>query len=106
MILTDNAWENFNTWLDSDEDNLCGLDLFQLNNSSINALIIDWLDSIEIYILVDYIIDAFDVEIKDYRDHSKECKRYYISEKPSRQEALEEAIKKVNEIYNNEEISE
>lgn len=106
MILTGKALENFRIWLDSDEDNLCGLDLFQLNSNLINALIIDWLDSIEIYILIDYIIDTFDVEIKDYRDHTKECKRYYIGEKVSRPEALEEAIIKVNEIYNNEKISE
>ena len=50
MILTGKAKEDFEKWLDSDEDNLCGLDLFQLNETCINALIIDWFDSVGIYI--------------------------------------------------------
>ena len=58
-----------------------------------NALLIEWFDSVGIYITSDYL----------------ELNRVFYSEilnenfeivKPNRQEALTEAIKKANEIYN------
>ena len=85
MILTGKAKEDFNKWLESDEDNLCGLDLFELNNTCINALIIEWFDSAGhigedtiVQMLIDFLISC--------RNTS---------------EATQTAIEKANEIYNN-----
>ena len=60
----------------------------------LNALIIEWFDSVGIYITSDYfeLNKGFYSEILDSN---------FAVVKPTRQEALAEAIKKANEIYNN-----
>jgi hypothetical protein len=84
MMLTGKAREDFEIWLDSDEDNLCGLDLFQLNQICINALIIEWFDS-------DDRINFQDLYLEVFKDN------FLIYPITSIQT---EAIKKANEIYN------
>ena len=59
-----------------------------------NALIIEWFDSVGIYITSDYL------ELnKGF--YSEILNENFEIIKPTRQEALTEAIKKANEIYNN-----
>ena len=99
MILTGIAEEEFFDWLDNQGVN--GIDIsnwefekFQLlSNVSQIALIIEWFDSVGIYITSDYfeLNKGFYSEILDSN---------FAIVKPTRQEALTEAIKKANEIYN------
>ena len=58
-----------------------------------NALIIEWFDSVGIYITSDY----FELNKEFY---SEILDSNFAIVKPTRQEALTEAIKKANEIYN------
>ena len=60
----------------------------------LNALIIEWFDSVGIYITSDY----FELNKGFYSEILNEN---FEIVKPTRQEALTEAIKKANEIYNN-----
>ena len=59
----------------------------------LNALIIEWFDSVGIYITSDY----FELNKEFY---SEILDSNFAIVKPTRQEALTEAIKKANEIYN------
>ena len=98
-ILTGKAEEEFFDWLDNQGVN--GIDIsnwefekFQLlSNVSQNALIIEWFDSVGIYITSDY----FELNKGFYSEILNEN---FEIVKPTRQEALTEAIKKANEIYN------
>ena len=100
MVLTGKAKEEFFNWLDNQGVN--GIDIsnwefekFQLlSNVSQNALIIEWFDSVGIYVTSDY----FELN-KGFYSEILESNFEII--KPTRQEALAEAIKKANEIYNN-----
>ena len=58
-----------------------------------NALLIEWFDSVGIYVTSDYfeLNKGFYSEVLDSN---------FAIVKPTRQEALTEAIKKANEIYN------
>ena len=99
MVLNGKANEDFFNWLDNQGVN--GIDIsnwefenFQLlSNVSQNALIIEWFDSVGIYITSDYfeLNNGFYSEILDSN---------FAIVKPTRQEALTEAIKKANEYYN------
>ena len=99
MILTGKAKEEFFNWLDNQGVN--GIDISNwefekfhlLSNVSQNSLIIEWFDSVGIYIASDYfeLNNGFYSEILDSN---------FEIIKPTRQEALTEAIKKANEIYN------
>ena len=60
----------------------------------LNALIIEWFDSVGIIITSDY----FELNKGFY---SEILESNFEIVKPTRQEALAEAIKKANEIYNN-----
>ena len=99
MILTGKAKEEFFNWLDNQGVN--GIDIsnwefekFQLlSNVAQNALIIEWFDSVGIYITSDY----FELNNGFYSEILNEN---FAIVKPTRQEALTEAIKKANEIYN------
>ena len=99
MILNGKAEEEFFDWLDNQGVN--GIDIsnwefekFQLlSNVSQNALIIEWFDSVGIIITSDY----FELN-KGY--YSEILNENFEIIKPTRQEALIEAIKKANEIYN------
>jgi len=108
--LTDKALKDYTKWLSDYSEKHHGLkgwieydnylDEVELPETLQNALIIEWLDSVRIHILIDYIIDKFDIEIKDYIDLLKECKKYYFTEFDSRQKAVNKGIEKANLIYN------
>ena len=100
MILNGKAKEEFFNWLDNQGVN--GIDISNwefekfhlLSNVSKNSLIIEWFDSVGIIITSDY----FELN-KGFYSEILESNFEII--KPTRQEALAEAIKKANEIYNN-----
>ena len=100
MILNGKAKEEFFNWLDNQGVN--GIDIsnwefekfHSLSNVSKNSLIIEWFDSVGIIITSDY----FELN-KGFYSEILESNFEII--KPTRQEALAEAIKKANEIYNN-----
>ena len=99
MILKGKAKEEFFNWLDNQGVN--GIDISNwefekfhlLSNVSQNSLIIEWFDSVGIYITSDY----FELNKGFY---SEILNDNFEIVKPTRQEALAEAIKKANEIYN------
>ena len=99
MILNGKAKEEFFNWLDNQGVN--GIDISNwefekfhlLSNVSQNALIIEWFDSVGIYITSDY----FELNKGFY---SEVLNSDFEIIKPTRQETLTEAIKKANEIYN------
>ena len=102
MVLTDEAKLDFERWLHSNDvlikegiyDDTYLTDVFEKLPLNLQyASIIEWFDSVGIYITTDYL----------------ELNRGFYSEilnenfeivKPTRQLALTEAIKKANEIYN------
>ena len=100
MVLNGKAKEEFFNWLDNQGVN--GIDISNwefekfhlLSNVSQNSLIIEWFDSVGIYITSDY----FELNKGFYSEILNEN---FEIVKPTRQEALAEAIKKANEIYNN-----
>ena len=99
--LTEKAKQDFEKWLSNNypelfNDFTVGYILFDtLNNTCNNALIIEWFDSVGIYICIEpkRIIDSwiFDVLINEGVD----------SVWSNRQEATTKAIEKANTIYNN-----
>ena len=99
MILKGKVKEEFFNWLDNQGVN--GIDISNwefekfhlLSNVSQNSLIIEWFDSVGIYITSDY----FELNKGFYSEILNEN---FEIVKPTRQEALAEAIKKANEIYN------
>ena len=107
MILTGKAKEDFENYvlnknLGHDSEVLISVynqeSLFinynNVKETLLNALIIEWFDSIGIIITSDY----FELN-KGFYSEILESNFEII--KPTRQEALAEAIKKANEIYNN-----
>ena len=97
MILTGKAKEEFFNWLDNQGVN--GIDISNwefekfhlLSNVSQNSLIIEWFDSVEIHVnAVRYSGEFW----KGIAEHERT--EIHLS----RQEAITEAIKKANEIYN------
>ena len=100
MILNGKAKEEFFNWLDNQGVN--GIDIsnwefekfHSLSNVSKNSLIIEWFDSIGIYITSDYFVEL------NKGFYSEILNENFAIVKPIRQEALTEAIKKANEIYN------
>ncbi len=107
MILTGKAKEDFENYvlnkeLGYDSEVLISVynqeSLFinynNVKETLLNALIIEWFDSVGIIITSDY----FELN-KGFYSEILESNFEII--KPTRQEALAEAIKKANEIYNN-----
>ena len=107
MILTGKAKEDFENYvlnkeLGHDSEVLISVynqeSLFinynNVKETLLNALIIEWFDSVGIYITSDY----FELNKGFYSEILNEN---FEIVKPTRQEALTEAIKKANEIYNN-----
>ena len=107
MILTGKAKEDFENYvlnkeLGHDSEVLISVynqeTLFinynNIKETLLNALIIEWFDSVGIIITSDY----FELN-KGFYSEILESNFEII--KPTRQEALAEAIKKANEIYNN-----
>ena len=107
MILTGKAKEDFENYvlnenLRHDSEVLISvynqetlfIDYKDVKKPLLNALIIEWFDSVGIYITSDYL------ELnKGF--YSEILNENFEIVKPTRQEALTEAIKKANEIYNN-----
>lgn len=98
MELTGKAKESFIDYLDKTnqikiEKGILNLHWQDLPEKFKNALIIEWFDSVGIYVTSDYfeLNNGFYSEILDSN---------FEIIKPTRQEALTEAIKKANEIYN------
>ena len=109
-ILTGKAKEEFFNWLDNQGVN--GIDISNwefekfhlLSNVSQNSLIIEWFDSVGIYIMPEIcsIKGIFTATIFHEKYRTKTGRTISVIENfNSRQEALTEAIKKANEIYNN-----
>ena len=108
MILTGKAKKDFFNWLDNQGVN--GIDISNwefekfhlLSNVSQNSLIIEWLDSVGIYISINY-VDFYD-ELRNNTGFETYVTNKGLSIKfrsvSSRQEAIKQAIKKANEIYN------
>ena len=103
MILTGETKEDFERWLHSNDvlikegiyDDTYLTDVFEELPLNLQyASIIEWFDSVGIYITSDYL------ELnKGF--YSEILNENFEIVKPTRQEALTEAIKKANEIYNN-----
>ena len=102
MILTGETKLDFERWLHSNDvlikdgiyDDTYLTDVFDKLPLNLQyASIIEWFDSVGIYITSDYfeLNNGFYSEILDSN---------FAIVKPTRQEALTEAIKKANEIYN------
>ena len=102
MILTGETKLDFERWLHSNDvlikdgiyDDTYLTDVFEdLPLNLQYALIIEWFDSVGIYVNSDY-FELNKVFYSEVLDSNFEII------KPTRQEALTEAIKKANEIYN------
>jgi len=100
MILTDKAKEDFLKYYNNHSNNylLSFTDFEDLPTSVQNALIIEWLDSVNIFIQIDFenrepIFSYYVYSGKDI------CSGEYNAN--SRSEATQQAIIKANEIYNN-----
>ena len=91
MILTEKAKKDFKEFLYNKYDVL--YELKDYHKTMLYAEIIDWFDSVGIYITSDY----FELNNGFY---SEILNSDFEIIKPTRQEALTEAIKKANEIYN------
>ena len=106
MILTGKAKEDFENYvlnkeLGHDSEVLINvynqetlfIDYKDVKKTLLNALIVEWFDSVGIYITSDYfeLNKGFYSEVLDSN---------FAIVKPTRQEALTEAIKKANEYYN------
>lgn len=95
MDLTGKAKYDFILWNAKNNYIVSELAITQelLHESVINALIIEWLDSVEIYINtpMTHVTDCFVIEINN---------SVYEEEYSSRQKATKQAIIKANQIYN------
>jgi hypothetical protein len=90
VLITGKAERDFYKWL-FEKHNLQPYNIF--NRIFTNALIIEWFDSVGIYInIIGYSKTKWRVLVRSNYDE-------YFN---SRQQATEEAIKKANEIYNKE----
>ena len=97
MILTDKALDDFYTWIEKED---FPLSKYAIKNNLVvnvvlNALIIEWFDSVGIYIGTEseYIYEH--VGFYAYVNNKNLNKIFEL-----RQEATEQAILKANEIYN------
>ena len=94
MILTGKAKEDFYKYINIEDYKLFDYVRKKYANEIVlNALIIEWFDSVGIYITSDY----FELNKGFY---SEILNSNFAIVKPTRQEALTEAIKKANEYYN------
>ena len=99
MILTGKAKEDFCTWINRDIPNKesfeCEMninDLYFKTSTELYALIIEWFDSVGVY--VDVVSNSQTSTFDAYVDDD------YIYFYHSRKEATEQAIIKANQIYN------
>lgn len=111
MILTGKAKHDFENWLTKGMSGFAHnmeIDFFnQKSEIEKNALIIEWFDSVMVYITIEGVFDrmlgyhrGFEIHIYQYGKQSisifSDNDVFY-----TRQEATKEAIIKANEIYNN-----
>lgn len=99
MILTGKALEHYKIWFDKYYNDYWTY--YQSKPTILNALIIEWFDSIGIYIEVYRhnnrpTVQGFNSRIVRRINGYYEC----CTAVDTRKEATEEAIKKANEIYN------
>lgn len=98
MLLTNKAKFDFLDWLvNNHEIDLKG---FELGKDVIqNALIVEWLDSVGIYVLIEKTFNDFWYKIKESRP---EITKVHIGDFDSsnRNTTTSKAIEKANEIYN------
>ena len=111
MILTGETKLDFERWLHSNDvlikdgiyDDTYLTDVFdKLPLNFQNALIIEWFDSVGIFVSINY-VDFYD-ELRNNTGFETYVTNKGLSIKfrsvSSRQEAIKQAIKKANEIYN------
>lgn len=91
MILTGKCKEKFLEWYNEPETYF-----YRLNKTCQNALIIEWFDSVGIYIDVRIEFEDSFV-LKTFNSYAEDD---YVGNYSNRQEAIKQAIIKVNEIYN------
>ena len=100
MILTGKALDHYKIWFDKYYNDYWTY--YQSKPTILNALIIEWFDSVGIYISINYI---------DFYDELRNNTRFetYVTNKglsvkfrsvSSRQDAIKQAIEKAKEIYN------
>ena len=104
MILTGKAKEDFFNWLDNQGVN--GIDIsnwefekfHSLSNVSKNSLIIEWFDSVKLFIEISFFNDDY-WTYNVYTDHViLEKEQANICQ--NREDAIKQAIVKANNIYN------
>ena len=103
MILTGKAKEDFYKYINIEDYKLFDYVRKKYANEIVlNALIIEWFDSVGIYISINY-VDFYD-EFRNNTGFETYVTNKGLSVKfrsvSSRQEAIKQAIKKANEIYN------
>ena len=103
MILTGKAKEDFYKYINIEDYKLFDYVRKKYANEIVlNALIIEWFDSVGIYISINY-VDFYD-ELRNNTGFETYVTNKGLSVKfrsvSSRQEAIKQAIKKANEIYN------
>ena len=93
MILTGEAKLDFEKWLDKQNVAPYKVMFYDIPIVVQIAYLVEWFDSVGIYVTSDYfeLNKGFYSEVLDSN---------FAIVKPTRQEALTEAIKKANEIYN------
>jgi len=101
-LLNGKAKEDFLKWCENDDNGIFSDESMNYANL---ALIIHWFDSVGIIILPQHGFKGYYNEIKNYNDKSfGEFKTYLIcgfeDNYKTRNEAVEKAIEKANEIYN------
>lgn len=104
-LLTGISGRDFLTWLysqgDQNESDLSDFELnkfFSLSTTSQYAILIEWLDTVGIYVEICRVCSLFDYLIND---DIQEVKKGY----KTRQEATKAAIEKANELYNQRTLS-
>ena len=106
MILNGKCKEDFEKWFYKEIDQVVGEGLDDVPDLYLNALIIDFFDSVGIIILPNRGVKGYYSEIKDFNNKTfGNCKCHLVVKNnvddfESRQQATEKAIEKANEIYN------
>ena len=96
MKLTGKAKEDFEKWIETLEVAPYVVMLENIPICYLNALIIEWLDSVGIFIFIE-----FGYKFTIVNNESSIFDKYYIhsTNLETRQEATEKAIEKANEIF-------
>ena len=95
-MLTDKAKIEFEKWTLENYETESGL---RMSSVYMYALIIDWFDSIGIYITIIATFNQYSLYIEDKKSNltSREVRDIFFKSRP---EATNKAIEKANEIYN------